>query len=133
MKKSLLFASSVFSRTSSTCILAILPFVYLSSFTFAQAGLPRDAVSIPAPAGGQTLATALKAADRCGEDSVLVLPTVAFQNAEQPGSAAAFAEQAQALQTLPASSQIWLHLAVNPQAIGGDETEKQLTDQVDGF
>jgi hypothetical protein len=138
MKKSLLFAMSAFSKTSGLGFFVLLPFVFLSSFAIAQAGLPRDAVSVPAstspaPASGQTLAASLKAADRCGEDSVLVLPTVAFQSAEQSGSAAAFVEQAQALQTLPSNSQIWLHLSVNPQAIGGDETEKQLTDQVDSF
>ncbi|MGA3080925.1 MAG: hypothetical protein ABSD44_06040 [Terracidiphilus sp.] len=99
----------------------------------AQADLPRDAVSIPATGSGQSLDASLKAANQCGEDSPIVLPKVVFQFGAEGDSSRQFAQQAQAVQNLPASSQVWLHLAVASEAISGKETEKQITEQVDGF
>jgi len=103
----------------------------------AQAGLPRDMVSLPASASGQgadtSLAANLKEANQCREDSILVLPKVVFQFGAEGDSNRQFAEQAQAIQSLPASAQVWLHIAIAPEAITGKETEKQLTERVDGF
>jgi hypothetical protein len=103
----------------------------------AQAGLPRDMVSLPASPSGQgsstSLAANLKEANQCREDSTIVLPKVVFQFGAEGDTNRQFAEQAQAIQSLPASAQVWLHVAIAPEAITGKETEKQLTEQVDGF
>jgi hypothetical protein len=103
----------------------------------AQAGLPRNVISIPAPEStqgpGSNLDASLRAAGQCGVDSLIVLPKVVFQFGAESDSSRQFAEQAQAVQNLPASAQVWLHLAVAPETITGKETEKQITEQVDGF
>ena len=101
----------------------------------AQAGLPRDMVSIPALTSDQntSLAASLKAANRCGQDSPIVLPKVVFQLGAEDRSGRQFAEQAEAVQNLPSGAQVWLHVAVDPEALPADESEKQLTEQVDSF
>jgi len=92
-------------------------------------------VSIPALGSDQSasLAANLKAANRCGENSLIVLPKVVFQFAAAGRSGQQFAEQAEAVQNLPAGAQVWLHMTVDPETIPGEESEKQLTGQVDGF
>jgi hypothetical protein len=99
----------------------------------AQAGLPRNAVSIPALESGQSLGAILQAANNCNEDSSIVLPKVVFHFGATGDSSLQFAEQAQAVQNLPENAQLWLHIAVDPDAITGKESEKQLTEQVDNF
>ncbi|MGA2350829.1 MAG: hypothetical protein ABSF70_10380 [Terracidiphilus sp.] len=99
----------------------------------AQTAFPRDAVSIPAFGSGESLDSSLKAANQCGENSLIVLPKVIFQFGAESDSVHQFAEETQALKNLPANSQVWLHVGVAPNAMTGKETEKQLTDQVDGF
>ncbi|MGD0903217.1 MAG: hypothetical protein ABR924_09780, partial [Terracidiphilus sp.] len=102
----------------------------------AQAGLPPDLVSIPAPGGqslGPNLDASLRAASQCGVDSPIVLPKVVFPISAESDSGRQFAEQAQAVQNLPAGAQVWLEIAVDPGAITGQETEKQITEQVDSF
>jgi len=103
----------------------------------AQAGLPRDMVSIPALGSDQSpnisLGASLKAASRCGEDSPIVLPKVVFQFGAEGNSSQQFTEQAEAVQNLPAGAQVWLHVSVTPEALTGKETEKQLTEQVNDF
>jgi hypothetical protein len=99
----------------------------------AQIGLPRDAVSLPAPEGGQTLITILQAANKCGENSLIVLPKVVFHLGTEGNANQQFAEQAQALRSVPSSAQVWLDVAVAPEALTGKETEQQLTGQVDNF
>jgi hypothetical protein len=98
----------------------------------AQTSLPRDAVSIPV-LGGQGLNARLNQASQCHEDSILVLPKVAFRLGVEEDSSRQFAEQAQAIQEMPAGAQVWLHLAVVPQALAGNESEKQITGQVNSF
>jgi hypothetical protein len=120
------------SGLQSIAILLLFSGFGLATAT-AQAGLPPDLVSIPAPVSGQSLDASLKAAGQCGADSPIVLPKVIFQPGAESDSGPQFAEQAQAVQNLPASSQIWLEIAVDPSAITGKETEKQLTELVDGF
>jgi len=77
-----------------------------------------------------SLGASLKAASQCGEDSLIVLPKVVFQFGAEGHQ---FAGQAEAVQNLPAGAQVWLHVAVDPEALPEDESEKQLTEQVDGF
>jgi hypothetical protein len=133
MMKSSFFPAShaSFSRSGLQCISSLLLF---SSFSLvaatAQTGLPRDAVSIPAPESGQSVNTILQAANKCGENSLIVLPKVVFRFGAEGEQ---FSEQALALQNLPAGSQVWLDVAVSPEALTGNETEKQLTGEVDAF
>jgi hypothetical protein len=139
MNSSILSASLASSRRSGLrCIAVFLLFSGCALATStAQAGLPRDMVSLPAPASGQglntSLAANLKEANQCREDSTIVLPKVVFQVGAEGDFNRQFAEQARAIQNLPASAQVWLHIAIAPEAITGRETEKQLTEQVDGF
>ena len=137
--------SSVFSAflpsSRRSCLRLIVAFMLFSGCALAtataQAGLPRDMVSLPASPSGQGPDTShapnLKESNQCREDSILVLPEVVFPFGAEGDSNRQFAEQAQAIQSLPASAQVWLHIAIAPEAITSKETEKQLTEQVDGF
>ena len=132
---SLLSSTLACSRRSGLlCIATLLLFSGCSLATaVAQGGLPRDVVSIPAPGSGQSLSDSLKAANRCGEDSPIVLPKVVFRFNAEGDFTQQFAEQAQALQSLPASAQVWLHLGITSEALTGKETEAQITEQVADF
>jgi len=137
MNTSLLSAVLASSRTS--CFQRFASLLLFSGCALAtsaaQAGLPRDMVSIPTLTSDQnsSLAASLKAAGQCGEDSLVVLPKVVFQFGAENRSGQQFAEQAEAVQNLPAGARVWLHVAVAPETIPGEESEKQLTEQVDGF
>jgi hypothetical protein len=100
----------------------------------AEAGLPRAAVSIPPD---QNLATGLKAAEQCDfPGKLIVLPPLTFQFTEEsPASLFQKQEedQAQALQSVPDSTEVWLHLVVSAGSLTGTESEKQITDRVDSF
>jgi hypothetical protein len=126
-------ASHATSRRSG--LLCIAAFLLFSGCTpaAAQTGLPRDAVSIPAPGSGQSLNTVLQAANNCGENSLIVLPKVIFHFGAEDDASQKFAEQTLALQNLPASAQVWLDVAVAPEALTGNETEKQLTEEINAF
>jgi hypothetical protein len=126
-------ASHATSRRSG--LLCIAAFLLFSGCTLAatQTGLPRDAVSIPAPESGQSLNTVLQAANNCGENSLIVLPKVVFHFGAEDDASQKFAEQTLALQNLPASAQVWLDVAVAPEALTGNETEKQLTEEINAF
>jgi hypothetical protein len=134
---SLLSAALASSRKSgSQRVASLLLFSGCALATAAaQAGLPRDMVSIPALTGDQntSLDASLKAASRCGEDSPIVLPKVVFQFGAEGRSGQQFAEQAEAVRNLPANAQVWLDVAVSSEALTGEESEKQLTEQVEGF
>jgi len=99
----------------------------------AQTGLPRDAVSLPTPESGQTLNTILQSANKCGENSLIVLPKVIFHLGAVGDAGRQSAEQAQALRNAPSSAQVWLDVAVAPEELIGKETEQQLTGQVENF
>jgi hypothetical protein len=136
MMKSSFFPAShaSFSRSGLQCISTLLLFSGFSLVAAtAQTGLPRDAVSIPAPESGQNLNTILQAANKCGENSLIVLPKVVFRFGAEGDAGQQFAEQALVLQNLPASSQVWLDVAFAPEALTGNENEKQLTAEVDAF
>jgi hypothetical protein len=135
MKSSFFPASNAsFSRSGLQCISTLLLFSVCSLVAAtAQTGLPRDAVTIPAPESGQSLNSVLQAANKCGENSLIVLPKVVFHFGAEIDASQKFAEQTQALQNLPAGSQVWLDVAVSPEALTGNETEKQLTAEVDAF
>lgn len=137
MNASLLLAERASSRKSDfQRIASLLLFSVCALATAAaQVGLPRDMVSIPVLTSDQStsLAASLKAASRCGENSPIVLPKVVFQLGAEGRFGQQFAEQARAVQNLPSGAQVWLHVAVDPEALPADESEKQLTEQVDGF
>jgi len=92
---SLLSAALASSRKSgSQRVASLLLFSGCALATAAaQAGLPRDMVSIPALTGDQntSLDASLKAASRCGEDSPIVLPKVVFQFGAEGRSGQQFA------------------------------------------
>jgi hypothetical protein len=135
MKSSFITAFRASFRGSGLqCIATLLIFsgCFLTTAT-AQTGLPRDAVSIPAPESGQSRNTILQAASKCGENSFIVLPKVVFHFGAEGDASQQFAAQAAALQNMPASSQVWLDVAVSSDALTGNETEKQLTAEIDAF
>jgi hypothetical protein len=107
----------------------------LSGFLFlplpAEAGLPKAAVSIPT---GQDLAAGLKAAEQCElQGKLIVLPPLPFQFAAEGSPTNLFEEQARAVQNMPEGSEIWLHVIVDAASLTGQESEKQITDQVEAF
>jgi hypothetical protein len=109
----------------------LLFWFFLFSPLTAEAGLPRAAVSIPAD---QNLAAGLKAAEQCDvPNKLIVLPPLAFNFAGDQSPASLFDEQAQALQSVPEGSEVWLHVVVAAGALAGNETEKQITERVDAF
>ena len=63
----------------------------------------------------------------------MVMPEVALQFGAGDNSGPLFTEQIQAVQSLPSGAQVWLHFAVAPESLTGKETEKELTDQIEGF
>ena len=132
MKSSLRLATLFFSRVAGVRRIAVLPlfFGFLFLPLTAEAGLPRSAVSIPAD---QSVAAGLKAAEQCAfPGKLIVLPPLSFDFAGN-GSSGRFAEQAQALSTLPEGSEVWLHVAVGAGSLSGNESEKQITERVDAF
>jgi hypothetical protein len=101
----------------------------------AEAGLPKAAISIPA---GQDLAAALKAAQQCAlPGKSIVLPPLPFQFAGDASPASLFEEQARALQGIPETSEVWLHVLVGAGPLTGreseKESEKEITGRVDEF
>jgi len=113
--------------------IAALLFFSCCAMATAQTGLPRDAVSLPAQESGQSLNTILQAANKCGENSLIVLLKVVFHFGAEGDTSRQFAEQAQTLRDVPSKAQVWLDVAVAPEALTGKETEQQLTGQVDNF
>lgn len=97
----------------------------------AEAGLPRVAISIPTD---QNLAMGLKAAEQCNvPGELIVLPPLSFDLAGDESSASIFEEQAQALQSMPEGSEVWLHVTVNANSLAGNESDKQITEKVNAF
>ncbi len=112
-----------------TAPLLFLAFVFLP--LPAEAGLPRAAVSIPT---GQSLAAGMRAAEECDvPGKVIVLPGVALDLGGAESPASALAEQAEAVRGMPEGSEVWLHVDVGAGRLSGNESEKQITDQVDAF
>jgi hypothetical protein len=136
MKKELL-AASAFSRFNclhSRSIAALLLVCCCASVpAAAQAGLPQDAVSIPLAQGSQKLAAAIQNAHSCvASGSPVVMPPVVLQFNAGPGTDSAFNEQTQALKSLSAQTEVWLHILVEP-ALNESATEQQVTDYVNLF
>jgi hypothetical protein len=115
------------------CIAALLLFSGCALTSAAQGGLPRDLVSIPEFGSVQSLSDSLKAANQCGETSPIVLPKVLFRFSGEGTFTQQLAEQAQALQSRPASAQVWLHLGIASESLNGKETEEQITERVGSF
>jgi hypothetical protein len=137
LRSATLFFSGSFSRFFSRLrgLGRIVPVLLFSGFLFlpltAEAGLPRTAVSIPTD---QNLAAGLNAAEQCDvANKLLVLPPLAFNFAGDQSPASLFDEQAQAVQSVPEGSEIWLHVVVDAGSLAGKESEKQITERVGAF
>jgi len=135
MNPSIFSATDTHSRWSGLHRIATLLLIYACAVATAaaQVGLPRDLVSIPSPGIGQSLNDELKAANQCGMDSPIVLPKVVFPFSAESNFARQFDNEAQALQSLPASAQVWLHLGIASEGLTGKETEAQISEQVASF
>jgi hypothetical protein len=95
----------------------------------AEAGLPRVAISIPMD---QSFAVGLQAAGQCNvSDKLIVLPPLSFDFAGGANSASSF--DAQALQSVPEGSEVWLHVVAEAGALAGKESEKEINGRVDAF
>jgi hypothetical protein len=114
-------------RFFALLVLSIFLFLPLT----AEAGLPRAAVSIPTDRG---LAAGLNAAEQCDvPGKAIVLPAVALDLGGGESPASALAEQAQAVQSVPEGSEVWLHVVAGAGTLTGNESEKQITERVDAF
>jgi hypothetical protein len=133
MKLSLRSATLVFFQSAGLeRILALLVF---STFLFlplpAEAGLPRSAVSLPTD---QNLPVGLKVAEQCDvAGKVIVLPALWFDLAGGEGAVGVFEEQAQAVESMPEGSEVWLRVVVGAGSLAGSESEKQITERVNAF
>ena len=122
-----------FSRVAGLGRIAAL--LLFSVFLFlpltAEAGLPRVAISIPTD---QNLAAGVAAAEQCGfPGKLIVLPPLTFQFGGNDSSASLREEQAQALQSMPEGSEVWLHVVVGAASLAGNESERQITERIDAF
>jgi len=107
------------ARSSSLLTLVLLPGLLLTPAS-AQVGLPRAAVSLPTE--GQAT-PGVSSLERCeANHDIIVLPPIPLQF----GTA-----QAPATENVPKGSGLWLHIIASGDSLTGNETEKQLTDQVD--
>jgi hypothetical protein len=133
LRSATLFFPLFFSRVTGLRRIAAL--LLLSSFLFlpltAEGGLPRTAISIPTD---QNLAAGLKAAEQCEfPGKLIVLPPLSFDLTEGESPSARFEEQAQAVQSMPDGSEVWLNVVVRASSLSGNESEKQITDRVNAF
>ncbi len=112
-----------------TVVPSLLVSIFLLLPQTAEAGLPRVAISIPTD---QNLAVGLKAGEQCEvPGKVIVLPPLSFDYAGT-GSPASFFEE-QALQSVPESSEVWLHVVVESGSLAGQASEQEITKRVDAF
>src|ERR1700756_3710559 len=127
------FFPGFFSRVAG--LRRIGPVLLCSGFLFlpltAEAGLPRAAISIPTD---QNLATGLKAAEQCeAPGKVIVLPPLSFDLAGGGSAASVIEEQAQAVQSMPEGSEVWLHAVVEGGSLASSDSEQQITERVGAF
>ena len=134
MKSSLGTATLFFFRGAVLGRIAALPLLFFGFVLLpltAEAGMPRAAVSIPTD---QNLTAGLRAAEQCEfPGKLIVLPPLLFQFAGDESAARLFEEQAQAVQSIPDGSEVWLHVVVGAGSLTGQESEKQITERVDAF
>jgi hypothetical protein len=133
MKSSLGSPTLFFSRGAA--LGRIARHLLFSSFLFlpltAEAALPRAAISIPTD---QNLAAGLTAAEQCEfPGKLIVLPPLSFDFTGSENPASLFEEQAQAVQSMPGGSEVWLHVVVRASSLAGNESEKQITERVNAF
>jgi hypothetical protein len=94
----------------------------------AEAGLPRVAISIPTD---QNLAMGLEASEQCKvPGKLIVLPPLSF-NLASDEIPAVFDEQM--IQSVPAGSEIWIHVVIEAGSLTGKESEQEITKRVDAF
>ena len=137
MKLLLGSATLRFSRISSriTGLRRTAAVLLGSGFLFlplsAEAALPRVAISIPTD---QNVAARLKASEQCQfPGKLIVLPPLSFEFGSGENPASLVEEQAQAIQNVPEGAEVWLHVVVGAGSLAGSESERQITDRVDGF
>ncbi len=133
MKSSLDSATPFFFRVAEVGripALLLLPVLLFFPLT-AEAGLPRAAISI---SRDQNLAEGLKAAEQCDvPGKMIVLPPLPFAFSAQENPGRLFAEQAQAVQSVPEGSEVWLRLIVGHSSLAANPSEKEITERVDAF
>ena len=127
------FFSGFFSRVAGLqpigTVALFLGFLFLP--LAAEAGLPRAAISIPTD---QNLAAGLKAAGQCeSPGKVIVLPPLSFDFAGGGNAAGVSEEQAQAVQSMPEGSEVWLRVVVGTGSLAGSDSEKQINERVGAF
>jgi hypothetical protein len=130
-----LFASVLRFFSKSTFIFCAAATLFYPGILFlpahAQVGLPSIAISVPE---NVTVAADIESAKQCsGKSNLIVLQTIPFQLASARSAKTITDEQRQALQSLPSDIAIWLDIAIGNETLTGNETEKQLSDQVDTF
>ena len=96
----------------------------------AEAGLPRSAVSIPVDQG---LVAGLDAAEQCDVPGQLIILPPRFLDISGELPAGSFSDQAQALQSVPEGSEVWLQVMVGTTSHAVNPSEKQITERVDAF
>jgi hypothetical protein len=126
------FFPGFFSRVAG--LRRIGPVLLFSGFLFlpltAEAGLPRAAISIPMD---QNLAAGLKAAEQCeSPGKVIVLPPLTLDFAGGGSAASLIEEQAQAVQSMPEGSEVWLHVVAGAGTLGNN-SEQQINEKVGAF
>ncbi len=99
----------------------------------AQAGLPKNAVSIPLAPGTQELSAAIQASHSCVAPGLpVVLPPVVLRFGAHSSLGNVFDEQSLALHNLPPETEVWLHIVADPES-ADPGTEQQFTAQVSEF
>jgi hypothetical protein len=123
--------SSNRSATTVSCRSLALTLLLLISLILplrAQAGLPRVAISVPADQG---VGTGLTLAGQCEvPGKLIVLPPLSFDFArgEIPTG---FSEAT--LRSAPEAAELWLHVVVEADSVGGKESEQEISDHVNAF
>jgi hypothetical protein len=127
-RSSVVPAKLSFSRAAGLRIAALALFSCLAFLPLiAQSGFPRVAISIPTD---QPLTASLQASKQCEvPGGLIVLPPVRFSAENSRG----FAGQAEAVRSVSADSEVWLHVVVGADSISGKESEGELVARVEGF
>ena len=123
------------SVLKSSCLLwtatVFLLFGIMLLPAIAQVGLPQAAISIPTD---RHLSAGLQSAEECKiQKKLIVLPPIPFQLTTNQDARILLKEQTQAIQNVPQSADLWLHVIAGSESLTGKETQKQLTDSVDAL
>jgi hypothetical protein len=115
--------------TWTSLALILLLSIFLILPLRAQAGLPRVAISI---ATDQSVETGLTTAEQCDvPGKLIVLPPLSFDFGR--GEIPAGLAEKQAVERAPEASEVWLHVVVEADSVGGKESEQGISDSVNTF